>query len=43
MMGRAGGPVRPGLPQITERERQELRSELGRTGLLGRAPTAKAA
>jgi 4-hydroxy-tetrahydrodipicolinate synthase len=43
LMGMAGGPVRPGLPQITEKERQELRSDLERTGLLARVPTAKAA
>jgi len=43
MMGMAGGPVRPGLPQITETERQELSSDLARTGLLARVPTAKAA
>ena len=42
-MGMAGGPVRPGLPQITEKERQELRADLDRTGLLKRMPTAKAA
>jgi hypothetical protein len=39
----AGGPVRPGLPQITETERAELRQALERTGLLRRAPVAKAA
>ena len=43
LMGMAGGPVRPGLPQITERERQALRSEIEQTGLLARIPTAKAA
>jgi 4-hydroxy-tetrahydrodipicolinate synthase len=43
LMGMAGGPVRPGLPQITEKERQELRADLDRTGLLKRMPTAKAA
>ncbi len=43
LMGMAGGPVRPGLPQITEKERQELRLDLERTGLLARVPTAKAA
>ena len=43
LMGMAGGPVRPGLPQITEKERQALRSELEQTGLLARIPTARAA
>ena len=39
----AGGPVRPGLPQIAEKERQQMRADLDRTDLLGRVPTAKAA
>jgi 4-hydroxy-tetrahydrodipicolinate synthase len=43
MLGMAGGPVRPGLPQITETERAELRQALERTGLLRSAPIAKAA
>ncbi len=43
LMGMAGGPVRPGLPQITGKERQELRADLERTGLLARVPAAKAA
>jgi 4-hydroxy-tetrahydrodipicolinate synthase len=43
LMGMAGGPVRPGLPQITDKERQEMRRDLERTGLLARIPTAKAA
>lgn len=43
LMGMAGGPVRPGLPQITEKERQALRLDLDRTGLLAHVPTAKAA
>ena len=43
LMGMAGGPVRPGLPQITEKERQEMRRDIERTGLLARIPTAKAA
>ncbi len=43
LMGMAGGPVRPGLPQITEKERQEMRVELEGAGLLNRVPTAKAA
>ncbi len=34
LMGMAGGPVRPGLPQITAKERQELRADVERTGLL---------
>ena len=36
-------PVRPGLPQIAEKERQALRLDLERTGLLAHVPTAKAA
>jgi len=40
LLGMAGGPVRPGLPQITEAERQELRADLERTGLLARAKAA---
>lgn len=43
MMGMAGGPVRPGLPQITEAERAELRADLEGTGILGRIPAEKAA
>lgn len=43
LMGMAGGPVRPGLPQITETERQTMRTEIEDTGLLGRVPAAKAA
>lgn len=43
LMGMAGGPVRPGLPQITEKERKELRIDVDGTGLLSRVPTAKAA
>lgn len=43
MLGMAGGPVRPGLPQITEKERQELCADLERTGILGRVQLAKAA
>ena len=43
LMGMTGGPVRPGLPQITEAERKELRSDVERTGLLTRVPVAKAA
>lgn len=43
LMGMAGGPVRPGLPQITEKERKELRVDVDGTGLLSRVPTAKAA
>jgi len=43
MMGMAGGPVRPGLPQITEAERAELRADLEGTGILARIPAAKAA
>jgi 4-hydroxy-tetrahydrodipicolinate synthase len=43
LMGMAGGPVRPGLPQITEKERLDMRRDIERTGLLARVPTAKAA
>ncbi len=43
LMGMAGGPVRPGLPQITVKERQELRADVERTGLLAHIPAAKAA
>ncbi len=43
LMVMAGGAVRPGLPQITAKERQEMRIDLERTGLLARIPTAKAA
>ncbi len=43
MMGMAGGPVRPGLPQISQTERLALRSDIERTGLSGRVPTTKAA
>ena len=42
-MGMAGGPVRPGLPQITPEERAELRRDLDRAGILERIPAAKAA
>ncbi|MGZ8211064.1 MAG: dihydrodipicolinate synthase family protein [Burkholderiales bacterium] len=43
MLGMAGGPVRPGLPQITEKERAALQQDLERTGLVKLAPIAKAA
>jgi 4-hydroxy-tetrahydrodipicolinate synthase len=43
LVGMAGGPVRPGLPQITDKERRELKADLDRAGLLGRVPQAKAA
>ena len=43
MLGMAGGPVRPGLPQITVEERRAMRADVERTGLLARIPTAKAA
>ena len=36
MMGLAGGPVRPPLPQITDQERQQMRADLDRVGLLTR-------
>lgn len=43
MLGMAGGPVRLPLPQISDAERQALRSDLERAGLLARVATAKAA
>ncbi|HXF67238.1 MAG TPA: dihydrodipicolinate synthase family protein [Burkholderiales bacterium] len=43
LLGMAGGPVRPGLPQISDQERRELRADLERTGILARVPAAKAA
>jgi hypothetical protein len=43
LMGMAGGPVRPGLPQLTAEEKQTLRAELEGAGLLNRVQTAKAA
>lgn len=43
MMGLAAGPVRAPLVQITDAERQELRADLERCGLLGRIAVAKAA
>ena len=42
-MGMAGGPVHPGLPQITAEERAELRADLERAGILARLRPAKAA
>jgi 4-hydroxy-tetrahydrodipicolinate synthase len=39
LLGMAGGPVRPPLPQITDTERAELRADLDRVGLLARVPT----
>ena len=43
LLGMAGGPVRPGLPQISDKERQEMRADLDRAGLLARIPAQKAA
>ena len=43
LLGMAGGPVRPGLPQITADERAELRADLEQTGILARLRTRKAA
>jgi len=43
MLGMAGGPVRTPLPQITDKERQALRAELEKTGILSKAPVKKAA
>ncbi|MFN7085640.1 MAG: dihydrodipicolinate synthase family protein [Burkholderiales bacterium] len=43
LLGMAGGHVRPPLPQVTQQERQTLRAELERVGLLGkRAGEARA-
>jgi dihydrodipicolinate synthase/N-acetylneuraminate lyase len=36
MLGLAAGPVRPPLLQITDAERQAVRDDLERTGLLAR-------
>lgn len=43
LMGMAGGPVRPGLPQISAKEKQAMRAELDHAGLLARVPSTKAA
>lgn len=43
LLGLAGGPVRPPLPQVTEQERQALRSDLERAGLLARLGASRAA
>ncbi|MGZ8268873.1 MAG: dihydrodipicolinate synthase family protein [Burkholderiales bacterium] len=43
LMGMAAGPVRPGLPQLTDQEKQTLRADLEGVGLLNRVQTAKAA
>ena len=43
MLGMAGGPVRPGLPQITDAERAELHADLEQAGILAQLPEAKAA
>ncbi|HXF66330.1 MAG TPA: dihydrodipicolinate synthase family protein [Burkholderiales bacterium] len=40
LLGMAGGPVRPPLPQVTDAERAALRSDLERCGLLARLSTA---
>ncbi len=36
MLGLAGGPVRPPLPQVTDEERAAMRADLERVGLLAR-------
>lgn len=38
LLGMAGGPVREPLEQITPAEREELRADLARVGLLAKAP-----
>ncbi len=43
LLGMAGGPVRTPLPQITDKERQTLKAELEKTGILSRVSVAKAA
>lgn len=43
MLGMAGGPVRTPLPQVPDNERQALRAELEKTGILSKVPVAKAA
>jgi 4-hydroxy-tetrahydrodipicolinate synthase len=43
LMGMAGGPVRPGLPQIASSEREELRADLEAAGILERIPARAAA
>ena len=43
MLGMAGGPVRTPLLQITDKERQALKAELEKTGILSKALIAKAA
>ncbi len=43
MLGMAAGPVRTPLLQITEKERDELRSDLERSGIIGRLAVARAA
>jgi hypothetical protein len=36
----AGGPVRPGLPQLTDAEKRGLKADLEGAGLLARARKA---
>lgn len=43
VLGMAGGPVRPGLPQVTAAEREELQADLAATGILDRLKTPLAA
>ncbi len=43
LLGMAGGPVRTPLPQITDQERQALRAELEKTGILSRVKVKQAA
>jgi 4-hydroxy-tetrahydrodipicolinate synthase len=40
LLGMAGGPVRPPLPQVTAEERAEMRKDLEQAGLLARVPAA---
>ena len=43
LLGLAGGPVRAGLPRITEQEREALRADLEQTGILARVPSVRPA
>jgi len=40
LLGMAGGPVRPGLPQLTDAEKRGLKADLEHAGLLARARKA---
>jgi dihydrodipicolinate synthase/N-acetylneuraminate lyase len=43
LLGMAGGHARAPLPQVTDAEREEMRSELEKAGLLARLKQARAA